>query len=63
MAALKNSWRFAGGMLLITFLALLLTQVDKVLLSTLIPLEDFGRYTLASVAAGASSDAGAANIL
>lgn len=53
VAALKNSWRFAGGMLMITFLALLLTQVDKVLLSTLIPLEDFGRYTLASVAAGA----------
>ncbi len=53
VAALKNSWGFAGGMLMITFLALLLTQVDKVLLSTLIPLEDFGRYTLASVAAGA----------
>lgn len=53
VAALKNSWRFAGGMLMITFLALLLTQIDKVLLSTLIPLEDFGRYTLASIAAGA----------
>jgi O-antigen/teichoic acid export membrane protein len=53
LVALKNSWHFAGGMLMITFLALLLTQVDKVLLSTLIPLEDFGRYTLASVAAGA----------
>lgn len=51
--ALKGSWHFAGGMLMITFLALLLTQFDKVLLSTLIPLEDFGRYTLASVAAGA----------
>jgi O-antigen/teichoic acid export membrane protein len=53
VAALKSSWGFAGGMLMITFLALLLTQVDKILLSTLIPLEDFGRYTLASVAAGA----------
>lgn len=53
LAALKNSWHFAGGMLLITLLALLLTQVDKVLLSTLIPLEEFGRYTLASIAAGA----------
>lgn len=53
VVALKNSWRFAGGMLMITFLALLLTQVDKVLLSTLIPLEDFGQYTLASVAASA----------
>lgn len=53
LSALRRSWHFAGGMLMITFLALLLTQVDKVLLSTLIPLEDFGRYTLASVAAGA----------
>lgn len=53
VVALKNCWHFAGGMLMITFLALLLTQFDKVLLSTLIPLEDFGRYTLASVAAGA----------
>lgn len=51
--AIKHSWHFAGGMLMITLLALLLTQVDKVLLSTLIPLEDYGRYTLASVAAAA----------
>ncbi len=53
LPALRRSWHFAGGMLMITFLSLLLTQVDKFLLSTLIPLEDFGRYTLASVAAGA----------
>ena len=53
MVTLRHSWNFAGGMLMITLLALLLTQVDKVLLSTLISLEDFGRYTLASVAAGA----------
>ena len=51
--SLRNCWRFAGGMWMISFLALLLTQVDKVLLSTLIPLEDYGRYTLASVAAAA----------
>jgi O-antigen/teichoic acid export membrane protein len=48
-----DSWRFAGGMLLITFLALMLTQIDKILLSTLITLEDFGKYTLASIAASA----------
>jgi O-antigen/teichoic acid export membrane protein len=35
----------------ITFLALLLTQVDKVLLSRLLPLESFGYYTLAATAA------------
>ncbi len=44
---------FAGGMAATTFLALLLTQVDKVLLSKLVPLEGFGYYTLAaSVASG-----------
>lgn len=50
---LRKSWRFASGMLMLTFLSLLLTQIDKLLLSTLISLEDFGRYTLASLAAAA----------
>ena len=36
----------------ITFLALLLTQIDKVLLSKLITLEDYGYYTLAAAVAG-----------
>ena len=35
-----------------TLLALLLTQVDKLLLSKLVSLEDFGYYTLAASAAG-----------
>ncbi|UPH89134.1 lipopolysaccharide biosynthesis protein [Synechococcus sp. NB0720_010] len=49
---LRRVWRFAGGLLGITFLALLLTQVDKLLLSKLLSLTDFGYYTLAaSVAA------------
>jgi O-antigen/teichoic acid export membrane protein len=50
--ALKEVWRFAGGMLGITFLALLLTQVDKILLSKLLSLKDFGYYTLAATVAG-----------
>lgn len=45
--------RFAGGMAATTLLALLLTQVDKLLLSKLVSLEDFGYYTLAASAAGA----------
>lgn len=45
--ALRSIWRFAGGMLVITFLALLLTQVDKILLSNLLTLSDFGYYMLA----------------
>ena len=52
-SALRSIWRFAGGMLGITFLALLLTQVDKILLSKLLSLGEYGYYTLAAtVAAG-----------
>ena len=51
--ALAGVWKFASGMMGITFLALLLTQVDKVLLSRLLPLETFGYYTLAATVAGA----------
>ena len=51
--ALQSVWRFAGGMIGITFLALLLTQVDNILLSSLLSLRDYGYYTLA--ATGASS--------
>lgn len=46
-------WKFAGSMTGITFLGLLLTQVDKILLSRLLPLELFGYYTLAATVAGA----------
>ncbi len=45
--AILEIWHFAGGMMATTFLAILLTQVDKVLLSKLISLEAFGYYTLA----------------
>lgn len=45
--ALLQVRRFAGGMMATMFLSLLLTQVDKVLLSRLLSLEDFGYYTLA----------------
>lgn len=51
--AVQEVWRFAGGMATITLLSLLLTQVDKLLLSRLLPLEAFGHYTLAATAAGA----------
>jgi len=50
--ALRGVWRFAGGMIGITFLALLLTQVDKVLLAKLLPLKDYGYYMLAAGVAG-----------
>ncbi len=50
--ALRGVARFAVGMSSIAFLALLLTQVDKVLLSTLLTLSDFGYYTLAAAVSG-----------
>ena len=52
-AALAGVWKFASAMLGITFLALLLTQVDKVILSRMLTLASFGYYTLAATVAGA----------
>lgn len=51
LPALRNVWRFAAGMLAITALSLLLTQVDKILLSRLLSLQDFGYYALAGMLA------------
>ena len=53
LATLLPVWRFASGMTGITLLALLLTQVDKLLLSRLLSLQEFGYYSLASMVAGA----------
>ena len=54
-AALANVKRFMGGMFGISVLALLLTQVDKLLLSRLLPLDGFGVYMLAAAVAGVLS--------
>ncbi|MDJ0792626.1 MAG: oligosaccharide flippase family protein [Woeseiaceae bacterium] len=48
---IRNVWKFAAGMVGITFLTLLLTQIDKVLLSRLLTLEAFGYYSLAAIVA------------
>jgi O-antigen/teichoic acid export membrane protein len=47
--ALIGIWRFAAGMMAITILSLLLTQVDKILVSRLLTLETFAYYALAGV--------------
>lgn len=47
LVQLKTVWRFAGGMVILTLLSLLLTQIDKIILSRLLNLEMFGYYTLA----------------
>ena len=42
---LKNIWRFAAGMTAIGLTSILLTQVDKIILSKILSLEQFGYYT------------------
>lgn len=49
---MRGVWKFSTGVLSITFLALLLTQIDKILLSKLLTLHDFGYYTLAATVSG-----------
>lgn len=53
IAALREVGAFAFGMMGLTLLSLLLMQSDKIILSKLLSLSEFGRYTLASVFAGA----------
>lgn len=53
--AVRRVWRFAAGLTLIAVLATLLTQVDKILLASLLPLADFGYFSLAVAVAGALS--------
>ena len=43
---------FAGGVIGITFLALALTQIDKIILSKLLTLTDYGYYMIASMVSG-----------
>lgn len=46
---LKSVWRFAAGMGGIGLTALVFTQLDKLILSKLLELEEFGHYMLATV--------------
>jgi O-antigen/teichoic acid export membrane protein len=46
-AVLKKNWRFSVGLFFTSILIVMLTQVDKLLLSTLVPLHLFGYYVLA----------------
>ena len=45
----RGIWRFAAGMGSITITALMLTQLDKVILSKMLTLKTFGYYILAGV--------------
>lgn len=50
---LRNVWRFAAGTLLVTLLGFLLSQSDKVILSTMLSLSAFAVYSLAYTVASA----------
>lgn len=51
---LKGVWRYAAGMAGTSIAVLLLTQTDKLILSKMLTLEDFGYYSLAITLAGTS---------
>ena len=51
LEAMRGIGHFAGGMMTITCLVLLLTQVDKIILSRLLTLKAYGYYALAWVVA------------
>ena len=50
--ALRRIWRFSTSVSMIALLGLVLMQSDKILLSKLLPLREFGYYALASSVAG-----------
>jgi len=52
IALLKDIWRFASGLGAISILSVLITQIDKLLLIRLLPLEIFGYYAIAGVVSG-----------
>jgi O-antigen/teichoic acid export membrane protein len=52
VAAIKNVWRFAVGMTGISVTAVLMTQTDKIILSKILSMSDFGLYSLAVMVAG-----------
>lgn len=59
-AALRGVFGFAAGITGITLLSVILTQLDKLVLSRLLPLEQFGYYTLAGAIAATLNIAGGA---
>ena len=52
---LLSIWRFAAGMTGISIASVIFTQLDKVILVKVLPLDAFGYYSLASRAAGGLS--------
>jgi len=52
---IRKSGRYAAGIFMISILTILLTQIDKIVLSKLLKLSKYGYYTLATTVAGTLS--------
>ncbi len=52
LALVLEKWKFAAGMTGISVVSLILSQLDKLILSKLVSLKDLGYYTLGSTLAG-----------
>jgi O-antigen/teichoic acid export membrane protein len=50
-AIVRGIWRFTAGMSFVAVLAVTLTQLDKIVLSKIVPIAAFGYYALASMVA------------
>ena len=50
--ALRRNWRFSGGFVLLSLIVVLLIHSDRILLSRILSLQQFGYYALASTVAG-----------
>ncbi|HKO54430.1 MAG TPA: oligosaccharide flippase family protein, partial [Thermoanaerobaculia bacterium] len=48
---LREVWRFAAGMTGLTLCGILLSQMDKVVVSRIVPLEEFGYYMIGALVA------------
>ena len=55
LSQLKSVWKFAAGMSISSVLWVVLSQLDKIILIKMLPLQMFGYYSVASAVAAATS--------
>jgi O-antigen/teichoic acid export membrane protein len=52
LESIVSVWRFSAGMAIVAGLSIAMANLDKLILSGVLPLDEFGRYALAAAAAG-----------
>ena len=55
LSTLRSQWGFASGVTAVSFFSVVVTQVDKVVLSRMVSLDAFGHYMLAIAVASAAT--------